>query len=144
MRVFPSKNDEPRSNQGHPDVNQSGFMNPGSTSCGCKGAGIRHKPGFQNPQTAKRTIRSIGVLFGCFVRKIDGFPGLPGGFIIYQGHLFPLKGHLWSGASPTDFRPFRRPPRRNFRSTGVEARRCRRRGRWRWASSPARWGRSRA
>ena len=22
-------------------------------------------------------------------------PGLPGGLIIYQGHLFPLKGHLW-------------------------------------------------
>ena len=34
----------------------------------------------------------IGVLFGCFGRKIDG-PGLPGGLIIYQGHLFPLKGH---------------------------------------------------
>ena len=27
------------------------------------------------------------------VKKIDG-PGLPGGLIIYQGHLFPLKGHL--------------------------------------------------
>ena len=25
--------------------------------------------------------------------KIDG-TGLPGGLIIYQGHLFPLKGHL--------------------------------------------------
>ena len=36
----------------------------------------------------------IGVLFGCFGRYIDG-PGLPGGLIIYQGHLFPLKGHLW-------------------------------------------------
>ena len=35
----------------------------------------------------------IGVLFGCFARKIDG-PGLPGGLIIYQGHLFPVKGHL--------------------------------------------------
>ena len=35
----------------------------------------------------------IGVLFGCFGGKIDG-PGLPGGLIIYQGHLFPLKGHL--------------------------------------------------
>ena len=22
-------------------------------------------------------------------------PGLPGGFIIYQGHLFALKGDLW-------------------------------------------------
>ena len=33
----------------------------------------------------------IGVLFGCFGRKIDG-PGL----IIYQGHLFAPKGHLWS------------------------------------------------
>ena len=37
----------------------------------------------------------IGVLFGCFGRKIDG-PGLPGGLIIYQGHLFALKGHLCS------------------------------------------------
>ena len=36
---------------------------------------------------------NIGVLFGCFGRTIDG-PGLPGGLIIYQGHLFPLKGHL--------------------------------------------------
>ena len=39
---------------------------------------------------------SIGVLFGCLARKLDG-PGLPGGLIIYQGHLFPLKGHLWQG-----------------------------------------------
>ena len=23
-------------------------------------------------------------------------PGLPGGLIIYQGHLFPLKGHPWA------------------------------------------------
>ena len=35
----------------------------------------------------------IGVLFSCFGRKIGG-PGLPGGLIIYQGHLVPLKGHL--------------------------------------------------
>ena len=40
--------------------------------------------------------RSMGVLFGCFARKIDG-PGLPGDLIIYQGHLFPLTGHLWLG-----------------------------------------------
>ena len=39
---------------------------------------------------------SIGVLFGCFDRKIDG-PNLPGGSIIYQGHLLPL-GHLWTPA----------------------------------------------
>ena len=39
-------------------------------------------------------VWSIGGLFGCFGRKIDG-PGLPGGLIIYQGHLFPLKGRLW-------------------------------------------------
>ena len=39
------------------------------------------------------TAGTIGVLFGCVARKIDG-PGLPGGLIIYQGHLFPLKGHL--------------------------------------------------
>ena len=37
---------------------------------------------------------AIGVLFSCFGRTIDG-PGLPGGLIIHQGHLFPLKGHLW-------------------------------------------------
>ena len=35
----------------------------------------------------------IGVLFGCFSIQIDG-PGLPVGLIMYQGHLFPLKGHL--------------------------------------------------
>ena len=40
------------------------------------------------------TFADIGVLFGCVGRKIDG-PGLPGALIIYQGHLFPLKGHLW-------------------------------------------------
>ena len=34
--------------------------------------------------------RNIGVLFGCFGRRIDG-TGLPGGLIIYQGHLFPQK-----------------------------------------------------
>ena len=39
------------------------------------------------------SVAPIGVLFGCFARKIDG-PGLPGGLIIYQGHLLPLKGHL--------------------------------------------------
>ena len=33
----------------------------------------------------------LGVLFGCFGRKMDG-PGLLGGLIIHQGHLFPLKG----------------------------------------------------
>ena len=33
----------------------------------------------------------IGVLFCCFGRNING-PGLPGGSIIYQGHLFSLKG----------------------------------------------------
>ena len=32
--------------------------------------------------------KTIGVLFGCFGRKIDG-PGLR--LIIYQGHLFPVK-----------------------------------------------------
>ena len=36
---------------------------------------------------------SIGVLVGCFGRKVDE-PGLPGGLIIYQGHLLPPKGHL--------------------------------------------------
>ena len=44
-----------------------------------------------------RTQGQIGVLFGCFGRKIDGL-GLPGGLIIYQGpdqgHLLPLKGRL--------------------------------------------------
>ena len=42
---------------------------------------------------------AIGVLFGCFGRKIDG-PGLSGG-LIYQGHLFPLKGHLYLQHPPT-------------------------------------------
>ena len=37
--------------------------------------------------------------FGCFGEQIDG-PGLPGGLIIYHGHLFPLKGHLCSGYGP--------------------------------------------
>ena len=41
-----------------------------------------------------RGYRSIGVLFGGFGGEVDG----PGLFclllIIYQGHLFPLKGHL--------------------------------------------------
>ena len=27
-----------------------------------------------------------------------GFPGIPGGLIIYQGHLFALKGHLCATA----------------------------------------------
>ena len=35
----------------------------------------------------------IGVLFRCFGTQIDG-PGLPGGLIIYQGHLFAIKGLL--------------------------------------------------
>ena len=39
----------------------------------------------------------LRVLFGCFGRNIGGFPGLPGGLIIYQGHLFALKGHLCKG-----------------------------------------------
>ena len=38
---------------------------------------------------------TIGVIFGCFGRKIDS-PGLPGGLIIYQGHLFLL--HVFWGA----------------------------------------------
>ena len=42
----------------------------------------------------KSWMHRSGVLFGCFGRKVDG-PGLPGGLIIYQGHLLPLKGHLW-------------------------------------------------
>ena len=41
----------------------------------------------------RRSSMSIGVLFDCFGRKIDG-PGLPGGSIIYQGHPFSQKGHL--------------------------------------------------
>ena len=51
------------------------------------------------PRKRKKTtkvyfmVTCIGVLFGCSGRKIDG-SGLPGGFIIYQGHLFALKGHL--------------------------------------------------
>ena len=29
--------------------------------------------------------------------KSMAIPGLPGGLIIYQGHLFPLNGHLCRG-----------------------------------------------
>ena len=32
--------------------------------------------------------------FDCFGERIDG-PGLSGGLLICQGHLFPPKGHLW-------------------------------------------------
>ena len=39
----------------------------------------------------KITPPVIGLLFGCFG---NNGPGLPAGLIIYQGHLFPLKGHL--------------------------------------------------
>ena len=35
----------------------------------------------------RKAGRAIGVLFGCFAKHIEG-PGLPGGSIIYQGHLF--------------------------------------------------------
>ena len=31
---------------------------------------------------------------GCFAGEIMMVIGLPGGLIIYQGHLFPLNGHL--------------------------------------------------
>ena len=44
--------------------------------------------------SAVSTVTTIGVLFGCLGRKIDG-PGLPGILISYQGHVFPRKGHLW-------------------------------------------------
>ena len=46
---------------------------------------------------------TVGVLFGCFGRKIDG-PGLPGGLIVYQGHLFPLKGRLCIHLFPMETR----------------------------------------
>ena len=49
-------------------------------------------PSTNSPCQCKKLV-GIGVLFGCFGGKIDG-PGLPGGLIIYQGHLFALKGHL--------------------------------------------------
>ena len=45
---------------------------------------------------------SIGVLFGCFSGRIDG-PGLPGGLVIYQGHLWQSispERHLGSCFSP--------------------------------------------
>ena len=29
------------------------------------------------------------------VEKYRAIPGLPGGLIIYQGHLFALNGHFW-------------------------------------------------
>ena len=38
-------------------------------------------------------LRNIGVHFRCLAQKIEG-PGLPGGSIIYQTHLFAKNGHL--------------------------------------------------
>ena len=41
-----------------------------------------------------QSLSSIGVLFVCFGRRIDG-PGLPGGLIIHQGHLIsPKRTHV--------------------------------------------------
>ena len=48
----------------------------------------------KNCNESLRDGLGIGVLVGCFIRKIGG-PGLPGDLLIYQGHLLPLKGHLW-------------------------------------------------
>ena len=49
-------------------------------------------PRFAKPPEQDYTPKIIGVLFGCFGRKIDG-TGLPGGFIIYQGNpsIFPKR-----------------------------------------------------
>ena len=49
-------------------------------------------------------VLAIGVLFGCCGIKIDG-PGLPGGSIIYQGHLFPLKDTYGTGPMPARVLP---------------------------------------
>ena len=53
---------------------------------------LRNKTGL-DPQTCT----GIGVLFGCIGGKIHG-PGLPGGLIIDQGHLFAVKGQLCAQA----------------------------------------------
>ena len=37
----------------------------------------------------KKCPGTIGVLFGCFGREIEG-PGLPGGLVIYQGEKLDL------------------------------------------------------
>ena len=42
------------------------------------------------PKVSERNSEYLGVLVGCFGRQMDG-PGLPGGLIIYQGHLFAGK-----------------------------------------------------
>ena len=44
---------------------------------------------------AMEEAMAMGVLFGCFGGKKVGFPGLLGGLMIYQDHLFALEGHLW-------------------------------------------------
>ena len=49
-------------------------------------------PELENSASIDRDV-SIGVLFGCFGRQLDG-PGFPGGLIIYQ-HLLP-QGRLWA------------------------------------------------
>ena len=56
------------------------------------------EPSFLQMEEAGQRAGGIGVLFGFFVRKIDG-PGLPGVLIIYQGQLFPRKGRLWQEGS---------------------------------------------
>ena len=55
------------------------------------GAAWLAHPDLQTPHldmlltSSREKPRSMGVLFGCFGRKIDA-PGLPGGLIIYQGY----------------------------------------------------------
>ena len=43
----------------------------------------------------------IGVIFVVLVENYG--PGLPGGLIVYQGHLFALKGHLWPSEDVVGF-----------------------------------------
>ena len=71
---------------------------PGAGARAGAGAGAGRKPGVGLGEgrgwwLCEGMLFAIGVLFGCFGRKIHG-PGLPGGLIFYQGHLFPPKGHL--------------------------------------------------
>ena len=49
--------------------------------------------GFPVKATSKGCSHRCPFWLFVLVEKIDG-PGLPGGLILYQGHLYPAKGHL--------------------------------------------------
>ena len=92
-------------------------------------------PGISPSSLAKGT--TIGVLFGCFGRKVE--PGLPGGLIIYQGNpsisprRTPMNRRGAARRVPCSLGP-RGGPSRGARWRG----RCASRGRRCWASGPGR------